>query len=300
MGEIECTDVTPECPVEASIYGYVPNLAANAFFLGFFAAALIAQIIQGLKWRLWTFMIAMTLGCLTEAIGYFGRILLNNNVFSDVGFEMQICCLTIAPAFMSAALYLTLKHLVIAFGEEYSFIKARLYTWIFISCDLLSLCLQGAGGGIAASADTQSASDIGTDIMLTGIIWQVITLFAFAALSIAYYLPVRRHRHELDESAKALLSDRKFKLFISSLIVAYITIFVRCVYRIAEMAGGWRNDIMQDETGFIALEGVMITAATLAFTLFHPGFCFPQMRESSHGKKPYTEKYASTSTNVDV
>lgn len=65
----DCTKVTELCPIEATIYAYRPNLGANIFFLIVFAACGIIQLVQGLKWKTWTFMIAMTLGCLTEVIG---------------------------------------------------------------------------------------------------------------------------------------------------------------------------------------------------------------------------------------
>ena len=64
-----CTQVTDFCVVPATIYGYRPNLGANAFLLAIFAVCLGVQAFQGLKWRTWTFMIAMTLGCLTEVLG---------------------------------------------------------------------------------------------------------------------------------------------------------------------------------------------------------------------------------------
>ena len=35
-------------------------------------------------------------------IGYVGRILLHNNVWDNTGFDMQICCLIIAPVSLSA------------------------------------------------------------------------------------------------------------------------------------------------------------------------------------------------------
>lgn len=35
-----CTDVTPQCPVEHSIYGYYPSIGANAFFVAFFLVSL--------------------------------------------------------------------------------------------------------------------------------------------------------------------------------------------------------------------------------------------------------------------
>ncbi|KAI4137299.1 MAG: hypothetical protein LQ341_005209, partial [Variospora aurantia] len=92
-----CTAVTDLCPIEATTYGYRPNLAANIFFLAIFALCGIIQLFQGLKWKTWTFMIAMTWGCLTEVLGYVGRLIMNNNPWSEVGFQIQICCLIIAP-----------------------------------------------------------------------------------------------------------------------------------------------------------------------------------------------------------
>jgi hypothetical protein len=71
-----------------------------------------------------------------------GRLLLHQNPFSRIGFQIQICCLILGPAFNSAAIYLVLKHIVLCFGPEFSRIKPKWYTWIFISCDLLSLVLQ--------------------------------------------------------------------------------------------------------------------------------------------------------------
>ena len=102
-----CTQVTPECPVEATIYGYYPSLAANIFFCAVFAICLVAQTFFGLRYRTWTFLIAMFFGTLGEAIGYVGRILLNDNPWSEIGFQIQICCLIISPAFITAGVYLT-------------------------------------------------------------------------------------------------------------------------------------------------------------------------------------------------
>lgn len=64
-----CTAVTDLCPIEATTYGYRPNLGATIFFLAIFALCGIIQLFQGLKWKTWTFMIAMTWGCLTEVLG---------------------------------------------------------------------------------------------------------------------------------------------------------------------------------------------------------------------------------------
>ncbi|KAL8723978.1 MAG: hypothetical protein Q9166_008199 [cf. Caloplaca sp. 2 TL-2023] len=273
-----CKDVTDFCVVSQTIYGYRPNLGATSFFIAIFAACMGIQLLQGIRWRTWWYMAAMTVGCLGEVVGYAGRVLLNKNPWDEIGFQMQICCLIIAPSFFAAAVYLTLKHVVLTFGPEHSRLVPKWYTWIFIGCDLFSLVLQGAGGGLAASADSQSTQDAGSNLMLAGIVWQVFTLVVFAALAGDFVLRVSRARSNLTLTASELLKSTKFKLFSAGLVTAYLTILVRCIYRIAELAGGWSNDIMQNEAEFIVLEGVVIVIAVLCQTAFHPGYCFPQMQ----------------------
>jgi hypothetical protein len=175
-----CTEVTPDCPVEGTIYGYYPSLGWNAAYAGLFGLALVIHIILGIRYKTWSYCIAMSLGCIGEVVGYIGRVMMWDNPFSEAGFQMQICCLIIAPAFISAAIYLTLKHIVYSFGESWSRLRPTWYTWIFIGCDLISLVLQGAGGGIAATADFGSElQDVGTDLMLAGVVWQVVCLTFF-------------------------------------------------------------------------------------------------------------------------
>ena len=103
----DCTSVSADCPVEATIYGYTPNLAANTIFVVIFGLCLLAHSFLGLKHRTWTYLIALWFGCLGETLGYIGRIMLWDNAWSENGFNIQICCLIISPAFITAGVYLT-------------------------------------------------------------------------------------------------------------------------------------------------------------------------------------------------
>ena len=85
-------------------------------------------------------------------VGYIGRIIMHNNPWSGAGFKTQICCLVLAPSFLAAGIYVTLKHLVIYCGPENSRLKPRLYPWVFIGCDFGSIVLQAIGGGVASAA----------------------------------------------------------------------------------------------------------------------------------------------------
>lgn len=176
-----CESVTPDCPVEGTVYGYYPSLGWNAFFAGAFGLAFLLQLGLGIRYKTWTYMIGVSLGCLGEALGYIGRIQMHNNPYDNGGFTLQIVLLIFSPAFLAAGIYLTLKHVVIQFGEEWSRLRPAWYTYIFIACDITSLVLQSAGGALAATAkdDDQKTLDAGTDIMIGGIIFQVVGTSSF-------------------------------------------------------------------------------------------------------------------------
>ena len=189
---------------------------------------------------------------------------------------------------------LTLKHLTLTFGPQLNRFPARYYTWAFISADIFSLILQGCGGGIAATANPGSSLlNVGTDQMMTGIVLQVLTLLIFGGLALDFTLRLSRDSTPFTIEAADLKNKLSFKLFLSGLTLALITVFTRCVYRIAEMAGGWSNPIMQSESEFIALDGVMVMLATAALTLFHPGYCFPRLSDSFSNGENMGEKTAS-------
>ncbi|OKL57332.1 hypothetical protein UA08_07453 [Talaromyces atroroseus] len=288
---IECTEVSPDCPVQGTIYGYAPNFAANVAFCAIFGILCLVQLAQLLKWRMWSFGIAVILGAVSEVIGYVGRLILHSNAYSNVGFETQICTLTIAPAFWSAAIYLTLKHQVYLFGRKYSTLKAEWYPYIFVTCDLLSLILQGTGGGLAATATTPHDASIGSDVMLAGIVWQVITLTVFGLLWAQYLWSVKKApAHQLSVEAENVWMRKNFWIFCSGILVAFVATYARCVYRIAEMAGGWQNSIMQDETTFIIFESAMCAVAVLTLCITHPGHFFKHMNG----------KYATVNTEDSI
>ena len=92
--------------------------------------------------------------------------------------------------------------------------------------------------------------------MLAGIVFQVVTLLAFLGLATEYFVRLSANRASMSESATHLIHSNKFRSFLAAVSVAFLTIFVRCLYRIAEMAGGWANPIMRNETEFLVFDGV--------------------------------------------
>jgi len=231
-----CTEVTPECPVSATTYGYAPELGSNIFLLVVFGVCTIAQLVLGLKYKLRAFTFAVTVGCLGETVGYAGRIMLHYNAWSDTGFKTEIVCLVLSPSFLAAGIYLTLKHLVIYFGAEKSRIRPGLYTAVFISCDVASILMQAAGGGVAASNEVNLVN-IGDHIIVAGISFQVFTMFICLCLAADFGWQVLKHHKNRAvtgaEIAEAREMPHSFRYYAICSAVAFVLIFIRCVYRYA-------------------------------------------------------------------
>ncbi|KAH8146931.1 uncharacterized protein LAJ45_09011 [Morchella importuna] len=269
----DCTFET--CSIEDSYFDYRPSLALNSLLIALFGLSVVLYLIQGIRYKTWSFLAVMLLGNIGEIIGYAGRVMGYNNPFTMDPFLIQICCLTFAPAFFAAGIYLCLSRIVIIFGADISRIPPKAYTWLFVTCDFISLVLQAAGGGIASvtSQDGESPT-LGTNIMITGLAFQVFTLAMFMILCAEYALRVVRRKGSLDPTHAKLRASRKFRGFLCALALSTTFIMIRSVYRVIEMAQGWSGALMADETLFFILEGVMVVCAVGALNVFHPGWCF--------------------------
>ncbi|KAF2646213.1 parasitic phase-specific protein PSP-1 [Massarina eburnea CBS 473.64] len=269
------------CDIKFSYLGYRASLPANAIFTALFGLSTILFIAQGaLSKRFLGFTIAMVCGCALETIGYIGRVLGYVDPFKENPFFIQIICLTIAPAFLAAGIYLCLSRIVLTFGEENSRIKPLSYPRIFIPCDLASLLLQAAGGGIASSAAHKGTdASVGNNIMIAGLVVQVITLLIFMLLCIDFTIrTLRRHRElgtaALDPTHARLRANTAFKGFLFALSLATLCIFTRSVYRVAELSEGWSGHLIRTQKYFIGLEGAIVGVGVLALNACHPGMCF--------------------------
>jgi len=144
-----------------------------------------------------------------------------------------------------------------------------------MTSDFISLVLQGAGGGLAATANEYSESNTGRAIMVAGVVFQVVSLLVFMALSLEFAFRLRRTSESTkDKRFFALRNTKKFIWFQYALGAAVVLIFIRSVYRVAELQQGFNGPIANDEVTFMILEGPMIFLAVLVMTVLHPGIAF--------------------------
>jgi hypothetical protein len=131
----------------------------------------------------------------------------------------QFVCLTIAPAFVCASIYLCLARIIIAQGADFSRLAPRTYSILFVGCDIISLLLQSIGGGITANAKTQQKEDLGINIMIAGMAVQVCSLLLFMGLWIEFTLRRRtgsvssEHKSDPESDLAQLRNSFRFRAF---------------------------------------------------------------------------------------
>jgi len=273
------------CDISTSYYFYRVSLGANAAFLALFSISLAGFIVTyALTRRATAFTVAMIVGVALEVCGYVGRIQSHQNQWKQDGFLMQIVCLTIAPAFMAGGIYLCSRRIVYAFGPENSRISPEAYTRIFIPCDLASLLLQAAGGGLASSASHSNKDPTpGNNIMIAGLAIQVLTLFIFMCLCTDFAIRTYKRYKSMGEDAfdqnpifVQMRQGWKFRGFLAGLTLATICIFWRSVYRVAELSEGWTGHLIKQQWLFVGFEGVMVIVACFSLNIFNPAFTFKE------------------------
>ncbi|KAM0270420.1 hypothetical protein ACHAQH_009455 [Verticillium albo-atrum] len=325
-----CDGVSERCPVSATVYGDYFTTGACAFFVAAHTVLLIAQAYLGWRSKAWSFAAYLAIGTSFEIMGYAARIAMSYNPWSYEGFVIQLLMLILGPTLVAASISVTFKHLVLWYGPQWSFIKPRLYPWVFVGTDFFSIVIQAAGGGVSSVATdgeepNQSLLDVGSGLLVAGVVFQVVNMVFCGGLMLLYIWRRNRALKRAESGAGAAAAvesgdttsssasgrvaagagkmdrtkDPKVKKFIWAITGAYIAIIVRCIYRIPEMQTGWASELMQNETTFLILDGTMILIAVLTLTTFHPAFFFPFLGKGK-GRVPVEEEVMSAEEQPEM
>lgn len=281
--------------------GLTPSFGGNlalAIIMGLF---FILHTASGIWFKQWWFGTAFFCGCGLEMSGYIGRTLSNGDYTILDWFLLQIIALTIAPAFIMGGIYYLLAKFIMIYGTKFAIMKPMWYSYIFIVCDVVSLVIQAAGGGLAATSLTANKStESGTHVMVAGLAFQVFSMSIYIGLYIHFFHKIRffhpQQHKELDSqfnpAYKHLRSGKLFRYFPYILFAAVIFVYVRCIYRVVELAEGWTGYLITHEVYFMILDAVMMGLAILALLIFHPGLVLDGRNESIpvKGMKNYKAK----------
>ncbi|KFY76908.1 hypothetical protein V499_03599 [Pseudogymnoascus sp. VKM F-103] len=288
------------CPLSSSIFRYQPNLAMAVVPLALFGLLTIGHIIAGWRYKTWTYTVSILIGLALELAGYVGRILAHGNPFLDNYYLLQIVVLTCAPVLFCAAIYICLGRIVVICGPEMSRLRPAWYTPIFLTCDVISLALQGAGGALTSTANDDVGRQQGINIMLGGLSFQVATIAIFGFLFLEFLWRTHAsHKVSNDFQNASLAQSKKWTAYLWSLGSATLLILIRSIYRVAEMAGGYDGKLMKDENTFLVFEGILIVIAVMLLLVFHPGAVMDGFGGSAKSKVSDKTAYGSSGEEGD-
>jgi len=314
-----------------SLYGgMTPNLAFNICMIVIWGILLACQIVQVIYKQYW-FSTAFICTGILEVLGYIGRTWSHSDTSLMDPFLLNMICLTIAPVFTMGGIYYQLAKLLEVYGAKFGQWPPIIYSYVFIASDIVSLAIQAAGGGTAgmAVADKKGTKE-GTHIFVAGLALQVFSMLVFMFLWFHFlyqiFIKTRIQHAKVSKFSWSLLkipseeidylykpkyrnmrvpSRIPFKYFTLAMTGAVLTIFTRCVYRLAELAEGWEGNLITHEWYFIILDAVMMSIATICMTVFHPGMAFEGRTQSipiakTHKFRKSKKKSSETAFDHDI
>ena len=210
---------------DGSNYGYTPSEAWCITFIVLFSLTAMVHTAQAVRSKYWVVFPTLVTGALTEILGWSGRLWSNRNIDLVTPFLMQISTqvvpsihcrklirirLIIAPVFFSAWDYTLLGIAISKLGPQYSVVGPRYYLFIFLTADIISLVLQAVGGGQASAAATSGVpTTSATNIMVSGIIFQLISMVVFVSLGFDFIRRVTRDQPYASRQRQRILSAEK-------------------------------------------------------------------------------------------
>ncbi|KAL2823808.1 RTA1 like protein-domain-containing protein [Aspergillus cavernicola] len=251
---------------EFKFYRYNPSIGAAVVFTILFIVASGIHTYQVALTRTW-FLIPFVLGGYFEWIGYIGRAISGTESpdFTLNPYILQTLLLLIAPTLYAASIYMELGRIVlITDGEAYCWIRRQWLTKIFLLGDIISFIMQGAGGGIMASGSA-SALTTGENIIIAGLVIQLLFFSLFVYTSIRFHLGMHR-----GPSPKVLHSQPPWEKHIYALYAGSLLIFVRCLFRLIEYAQGNDGYLVSHEVFLYIFDGVLMLLVMVVFAWVHP------------------------------
>ncbi|KAL3440275.1 RTA1 like protein-domain-containing protein [Aspergillus insuetus] len=149
-------------------------------------------------------------------------------------------------------------------GHSYCLIRRRWLTKIFLAGDILSFIMQGVGGGIMASG-TPSALTTGENIIIGGLVIQLIFFSLFVITSIKFHLGLRS-----GPSRKVLHSQPPWERHMYALYGGSALIFIRSLFRLIEYAQGNNGYLVSHEVYLYIFDAVLMVLVMLVFAWVHP------------------------------
>ncbi|KAI1779794.1 RTA1 like protein-domain-containing protein [Hypoxylon cercidicola] len=272
------------CPVAASPYGYPPSTAADVIFFLIHIGSLLACLLYSFYLadpnRRWLeFSIPVSVACLFEAIGYAVRLGSASDPWNVALYAASTSFILVAPAFVSAGIYIAVPETVAILGQEHSLIKLAHYPRL-IWIDVVGFVLQLVGIIISfsdLSADTGLGAQVhlGSPIILAGIALQSLSLICFLTLFCIVLFRAAVAHHQFGYTTfhpihGFLPIAHRFKFFIAMLLVSTMCLTARDLYQMIVLGSGLNSWLAKNQALFAGLDSLLVAEAVVGLVVAHP------------------------------
>lgn len=178
---------------------------------------------------------------------------------------MQSLLLLVAPALFAASIYIVLGRIILLVdGEQFSLIRQKWLTKIFVTGDVISFLVQAGGGGIQ-SAGSLELLHAGEKIIVVGLFLQL-TFFGFFILVAGLF----HYRFMRSNAQPAGAHQLPWRRHMHVLYIASGLIMIRSVFRVVEYLQGNNGFLLRHEYFLYIFDAVLMLVVMCLFNWSHP------------------------------
>ncbi|KAH7463988.1 hypothetical protein FOMA001_g17860 [Fusarium oxysporum f. sp. matthiolae] len=244
-------------------YRYEPSLPASIIFIVIFTLSSAFHLFQIIKARTW-FFLPFFIGSLFETVGFIGRAIGAEQApdYTFGPYVLQNLLLLLGPTCYAASIYMILGRYIRQLkGEHFSLIRSSWLTKVFLLGDVISIVLQGIGGGKLVNADTPDDRTVGENIIIAGLTVQILFFGLFIAVTGLFHFRFARRSTSRPFSWQRLLVV---------IYVASVLILIRSLFRMIEYIEGHDGELQSKEVYILVLDAVPMAIASVGLNIFHP------------------------------
>ncbi|KAM0277451.1 hypothetical protein ACHAQH_005817 [Verticillium albo-atrum] len=265
------------------LWKYLPSLPLAILYLSLFGILSLAHTWKMFRYRLW-FCLPFAVGGYLEAVGCAARIISRNDTSELMPYVIQSIFLLVPPSLFAASIYMTLGRIMSGLGpraEACSIIRVKWLTKLFVVGDILGFVVQAGGAGIMSGGDNK---DMGKNIIIVGLIIQILFFSLFVTVAVMFHWRYRRGVvaggfSVLSSPSAARLRDGtvegseppyNWKKLMMMLYTTSGLILFRCKFRIIEYVMGPDGYLLSHEWPIYVFDLTLMVLTMIIFYIWYP------------------------------
>ncbi|CAF1102122.1 unnamed protein product [Adineta steineri] len=239
-------------------FKYDPSIPAASILLAAFLITTIVHTVQIILSKTW-YLIPIVICGIMEVVGFACRIASRQSPNNVSLYSAQYAFLVLAPIFLAASVYITLGRIIRFVGHP-SLISAKKIAIIFVVCDIISFIVQAIGAAVLLNRSNTTNLTIGKDILLAGLIIQIVTFAFFTICAVHYDVVVYKSGQH----------GGRWRWSMRALYVVCALILARSIFRVIEFSEDTTGYLQTTEWPIYIFDAVFIFLSMVIFNIIHP------------------------------